>query len=379
MRTVHLLLVILLLLVGVELGNAHDASTYGGLFRSRNTGESWLPVNTGQLIGSVLDLAVHPRDKNHLLLAMDSGLLRSRDGGENWQRETAAALSGTVLAVAFSADGSTVWAATADVVLRQEGAREWQRTLTPADALPVRALRASRTVQRAYLVALDGFFVSDDEGRSWSHAGKGLPQGEIAAFAQRMNGADEALFLIVNATLWASSDSGRNWRVLGKGLPRANVEAIFAHPRQAQRLHALARGQLHVSHDFGSTWHPQGKPLPHTQLVVRGLGTSSDGNIVMVTTHRGLFRSTDGGATWALHEGGLPPHLEAGPLAIDPHDANTFYAGYAPTPYGEIWRCAAEARARRAETGAGGWLLWVSVAALLGLATLSLREVYRRR
>jgi hypothetical protein len=49
-------------------------------------------------------------------------------------------------------------------------------------------------------------------------------------------------------------------------------------------------------------------------------------------------RSADGGETWAVVEGVLPTHLESGPLLRDPHDRATLYAGFALTPYAEIFR-----------------------------------------
>ena len=64
------------------------------------------------------------------------------------------------------------------------------------------------------------------------------------------------------------------------------------------------------------------------------------GNVIAVTTHRGLVRSADGGKTWANVEGALPSHLECGPLVQDPRDANTFYVGFALRPFNEPWNAA---------------------------------------
>jgi len=43
-----------------------------------------------------------------------------------------------------------------------------------------------------------------------------------------------------------------------------------------------------------------------------------------------------------LKEDNLPIHLEAGPLARDPADANVLYAVYSLMPYSEAWRIAVE-------------------------------------
>jgi hypothetical protein len=55
-----------------------------------------------------------------------------------------------------------------------------------------------------------------------------------------------------------------------------------------------------------------------------------------------MYRSIDSGATWALKEGNLPIHLEAGPLVRDPRDPGTLYAVYSLMPYAEVWRAALE-------------------------------------
>ena len=63
---------------------------------------------------------------------------------------------------------------------------------------------------------------------------------------------------------------------------------------------------------------------------------------LVVTTHRGTYRSTDAGAHWALEEGNLPVHLEAGPLARDPANPRILYVVYSLIPYPEVWRSALE-------------------------------------
>ena len=85
---------------------AHDASSYGGVFRSRSMGGSWLNADVGLFLSAALVVAVDPRDPNHLLMGSDSGLLASVNGGRSWTQEAPTLIRGAVFAVAFSPDGT---------------------------------------------------------------------------------------------------------------------------------------------------------------------------------------------------------------------------------------------------------------------------------
>ena len=52
--------------------------------------------------------------------------------------------------------------------------------------------------------------------------------------------------------------------------------------------------------------------------------------------------SNDAAKSWSLAGDNLPAHIEAGPLLRDPLAPETFYVGFALTPYAEQWRRAAE-------------------------------------
>ena len=67
--------------------SAHDASSYGGLFRSRDLGAAWLNADVGLFLNAALVIAVDPRDSSHLLVGTDLGILSSRNAGRSWVPE----------------------------------------------------------------------------------------------------------------------------------------------------------------------------------------------------------------------------------------------------------------------------------------------------
>ena len=81
--------------------HAHDASAYGGLFRSRNFGATWLNADVGLFLNAALTVAVDPRDPDHILMGTDTGLFSSTNGGRSWSPEAPGLISGAVFAIAL--------------------------------------------------------------------------------------------------------------------------------------------------------------------------------------------------------------------------------------------------------------------------------------
>src|SRR4029450_9361648 len=79
----------------------HDPSAWGGLFRTRDGGATWLSGNSRSFGSCAIALAVSPVDPNHLLLATDSGVLASRNGGRDWTGGAPDVVVGGEFAVAY--------------------------------------------------------------------------------------------------------------------------------------------------------------------------------------------------------------------------------------------------------------------------------------
>jgi hypothetical protein len=332
-------LVLLALTAAPALG--HDPSAWGGLFRSRDNAATWMPVDAGLFIGGALAVSISPVDANHLLYATDSRLLRSRNGGRDWTQEAADKLTGPTLAVAFDQAGKgAVASSSAGVFYTDDGAR-WQEASTPGGAVVARALGTGAAPGRFYLAGSRGLMASDDYGRSWTKAGAELPDGTATALVV-VPGSPDIVLTLLAGELWVSRDAAAHWQTVGSGLPHGHIETVARESTITTRLWSVAADQVYVSDDVGDSWHAVGASLPGPGLSVRGIAATQDGQVIALTTHKGLLRSADGGKTWGQVEGTLPVHLEAGPLTADPHDAGTLYAGFALSPYPEIWRRAQE-------------------------------------
>ena len=312
------------------------------LFRSRDLGGTWLNADVGLFLNSALAVAVDPRDPNHLLLGTDLGLMRSQSGGRSWTPE------------APGSDHRRRVRARLHIGRPKRGLRRPERRVPLSKmvcgfgptlrATPRRhgGLRSAPTPGRIYLLGRNGLFASNDGGQSFERVASALPEGaEITALAvARQPG--EILLAVIDGQIMASEDGGRQWQRRAQGLGDTPIDTVALDPASPQRVWAAGADRVYVSDDLGATWRAVGQPLPEPGTRVRGIAADPAAMTLVVTSHRGMYRSEDGGQSWTFKEGNLPVHLESGPLARDPNDARTLYSVYSLMPFAEVWRTALE-------------------------------------
>ena len=353
-------LVAILLILSAAPAHSHDPSAWGGLFRSRDQGATWVSANRGPFLSGAIALAISPTDANNLLLGAESGLFRSRNGGRDWTIEAASLMLGSVFTLAFAADGERALLSTGSGIFRSEGENLWRQVAAPEGATPARAIIRGNGPGRVYLAGWTGLYRSDDWGGSWSDAAAGLPQQPATALLA-MPGTPETLYAVVQGGIWASVDGARSWTRRGAASFPANIDALTADERHPGQLWAAGGNGLFRSADGGENWQRVGQALPEPNTTVNGIIVSDE--TIVETTDRGLYRSVDGGENWTSVIDTLPAHLEARPLLRDPADPASLYAGFALIPYAELWRRAASH---------DGALVRVDVSSLIGGAALLL-------
>ena len=213
-----------------------------------------------------------------------------------------------------------------------------------------------------------GVFLSDDGGRSWVRAAEGvLPEAPVTSLAVAP-GPSENVYAVVEGNIWVTNDGARLWQKRMVGIPESKVEALSVDLNKPGRLWTVAANKVFMSDDAGTTWAPHGGSLPEAGTSVRGLAVSADAQTLVLSTHRGVLRTTNGGQNWTQVESTLPVHLESGLLLRDPHDSSTLYAGFSLSPYGEMWRRAEQGSSLIARLDpvslAGGFAFLVFVAFL---------------
>lgn len=228
---------------------------------------------------------------------------------------------------------------------------------------------------------------SDDFGVTWTDPeaiplrfpeGSGVELKQIWQIAPGRSDEPEVLYCGVEpAALFESRDGGATWEV---------VRGLFDHPHRTQwqpgggglclhtivldpaaprLLVAISTGGVYRSDDGGATWAPrnqgvraqflpEGQRYPEFgQCVHKVVAPRSAPERLYLQNHWGLYRSDDHGDSWRDVANGVPSDFGFA-MAQHPHDADTVYI--VPLESDEF-RCTPEARLRvyRSRDGGASW------------------------
>lgn len=143
-----------------------------------------------------------------------------------------------------------------------------------------------------YLAAEDAVFASEDGGRHWRRA---LDEPSLSVVVD-LDDPQEAYVGTLTGGLYRGTGAGARWSPLGRFA--GPVHAVSTHPAAPESvLVAAGPAGVAASADRGLRWEPCGGPaLRHAFDVVHHPRRPS---VAFVATSRALFRTDDGGRTWA--------------------------------------------------------------------------------
>jgi photosystem II stability/assembly factor-like uncharacterized protein len=307
------------------------AATMAGVYRSRDAGKSWQPVNDGLTSPFTICVAVSPRfvdDGTVLVGARAGGLYQTSNGGEEWhpveiwgQRESVQAIA---LSPNFGRDHEALLGSESSGVYRTTtGGKTWSASNFGLLELGILALAYSPSFsddQTAFCVTTNGLYRTPNGGRAWREAGSDLAGVALQCVAVSPTFKDDQ-FLIVGSEdegIYLSTDGGRRWKESNKGLDDLCVNAVALSPQFAEDKTIVVGTNAgpFISRDRGATW----KAAKGETGAILTLATGPDGLLLAGAAQAGVFRSEDGGASWASSSEGLSARLFV-QLAVSPRFA----------------------------------------------------------
>jgi ligand-binding sensor domain-containing protein len=251
----------ILSLTAAKDGSVYAGTLRGGVFRSRDNGNSWQPVNAGLKRLEVKALMTTGDD---LYAGTGDGVYRLNESGTHWSVVTTGLDDVLVHALARSADG-TLYAGTSG----------------------------------------KGILYFKRQSTGWVRGHHGLKdhEGMIENFIRVLViDQDQSIFAgTFGGGVFRSADGGMTWRPISRALPNDSIRGIVL---LDQGLIVATGNGIFKTVDKGKQWIPLNKGL--TNLAIQVLIGSGSG-VLYAGTSAGVFRSDDG-LTWiAVNQG-----LEAG-------------------------------------------------------------------
>ncbi len=328
----------------------------GGVYKSTDGGARWKGVNTGLPGASVYALAIDPAAPSTVYCGTDGGgVYKTSDGGDHWDGTHVGTPSGRVAALAIDpAFTSTIYAGTSYVgtggVFKSiDGGENWVDASNGLGHVAVAALAIDPSNPSILYAGTDGsgVYKSTDGGAYWTAINSGLTHGIVRALA--IDPIDPNTVYAGGFGVYKSTDGGDQWAAVDNGLDTdgggvADVQTLAIDPTAPSTIYAGAAwacGEVYKSTDGGATWEvvagnclgvetgldePDVLALaidPSDSAIVYAGATDSPGCIYYSA---GVFKSIDGGTTWAVSNTGLSStSIQA--LAIDPTTPSTLFAG----------------------------------------------------
>jgi hypothetical protein len=336
------------------------ASTYGnGVFKSVNAGGTWTQINSGLADFGVFTyvVAVDPVTPTTLYAGSGGGVFKSTDGGTSWSASSTGITFPTVDAIAIDPrTPTTVYAGTytgtAGVFKSTNGGASWSPINNGLTKLSILSLSINPLVPAILYAGTEGggVFKTVDAGVTWAPHNAAFTGADVRGLAVSSAGsgagADAAGGVVYAGTaggMFKSDSGGARWVISNSGITDTFINAVSVDPASPSTVYAgtsqssvsfmlaglhIGTGGVFKSTDGGTTWAEKRRAnAPVTSVAI---DPKTPGTVYAGAGFEGVLQSTDGGASWRPTNAGLPFPGEADfvlALAIDPQSPLTLYAG----------------------------------------------------
>jgi photosystem II stability/assembly factor-like uncharacterized protein len=337
-----------------------------GVFASQDGGRTWQTAFGGDYVPN---LALDPAHPANAIASLRTRLVRTQDGGQSWQVVPVPWAGQEVVSLLWTGpDGSaqndpvtrlagTLWAGSGqgEVFCSQDSGATWLELAAPPTEggvleLALASGRSPDSPPRLLAGTWTGIYATparcqagDQPGWSYLSPSLGTPN------ANTLLNAQAGLLLGTRSGLFRWEPARHSWTKLvlqhprGGDSPPGGVTRLLANPSDPLVVYAGSAGSgLYRSQDGGLSW---AKVSSNLEVGVRDLamGATDGANLYMAAAWERAYYSRDSGQSWQAQWTGLDLSTEANSLAIDPLHPATLYLGteaglYRSRYAGEDWQ-----------------------------------------
>jgi photosystem II stability/assembly factor-like uncharacterized protein len=287
-----------------------DIALAGGMnslvFRTSDAGANWVLLRfPKQNLSEITSLLVDPTDSAHYLAgvisAEDGGLFESKDSGESWQSVKGMNKFGVrALAVSASKPAEFVAGTQQGVWISEDSAKSWKR-ISDKENLEMQGITAiaidTQNPDIIYAGTTHLPWKTLDRGKTWQSIHQGMVD-DSDVFSIFVDPANPGSVLASACSGIYSSDSrGDAWKKL-MGIPNTSrrTHVIRQDPVTASTIYAGTTTGLYKTFNRGATW----KSMTETQVNALAFDPSRPGRMFLALEYEGIGKSENGGDTVQL-------------------------------------------------------------------------------
>lgn len=323
-------------------------TSYPGVFRSSNGGSSWSNI-TGDLQFPFGSISVHPLDANVIMFSGQDGISVLGTTPGSWLKRNTGLIATQISS--FDADPSTdrIYAFSGQIFASQSGGefvRVNDAPLATIGTPPLPKLLTAIHAQPGTLLALlsEEFAQSKDGGSTWDLI-PGFPANRTDQLWRASSARSNPTNLIVTGTQGAyhSTNGGQTWSRITDGLPtpdlfirsvefsQSNPLVVYLAPSSVVGTAPPVAFGVYRSIDGGTTWAPANHGIESARVSAIAVDPKN-AEVVYAVADTALVKTEDGGASWRTLKSSLKNPAQ---IAIDPANTNVVYLTEGEN---DVWR-----------------------------------------
>lgn len=306
----------------------------------------------------IVVIQLHPKNPDILYVTTNDYIYKSRDGGKTWANISKGMSHSRVIAMAVDPSyPATVYAGTkGDAVYKSyDGGQRWVSMRSGLDDATISSVVNQFVFDpydsnHIFAATTMGIFETKTGGGSWVKKMEGMKE-VLMVVALGMDPTRPAvLYAGTSGGVYKSVNEGGHWEKVNNGLvppeiiksSRAlNVTSIHVDPFEPDTVYAATLSGLFKSTDGAASWDRIGQSLQDQMIIAMILDRSKKG-VIYITGRDGVHRSGDGGANWkTINKGFASTNIRS--IAQSATNPDMFYAGtngsglYRSRDAGETW------------------------------------------
>lgn len=295
--------------IGMAPGGDLYAGARSAVFRSADGGTKWdgpfaLPISVSDMLSSFVFDSGHPGTV--LAVVHATGVVRSTDRGATWTMALKTPAELAPVAVDGNS-GALLIGQSTGLSLSQDGGKTWSplRGGALSSCGWITSLSWSPRSGVFFAGGLGGLCASADGGATWSLLPI-LSDGSVRAISLDPSQAGTLFVRLGSGDVYKSMTAGASFTLAhGRGTNGVSFGPVAVSPASSRTVYAPSSGGVWKSPDGGASWAPSSAGLGPVSAVA-AVGHGGGGETVISVTagtssnKPALLRSEDGGATWTL-------------------------------------------------------------------------------